>query len=120
MIVVNLLQNALDAVRESGGGGESVTDGEIVDAIKLLASTEGIFTETAGGVTVATAKKLVEQGRIPKNESCVICVTGNGLKTQEAISDHIGKPYRIKPSIDSFEQALRGETKIKQEVWVSR
>ncbi len=111
---------ALDVIRESGGSGESVTDTEIVDAIKLLASTEGIFTETAGGVTVATAKKLIEQGRIPKNESCVICVTGNGLKTQEAVSEHIGKPYRIKPSLDSFEKALRGETKIKQEVWVSK
>ncbi len=111
---------ALDALRESGGAAESVTDDEIVQAIKLLARTEGIFTETAGGVTVATTKKLVENGVIPKDESCVICITGNGLKTQEAVSDHIGKPYRIKPSVDSFEQALRGETKIKQEVWQSR
>ncbi|MBI3315367.1 MAG: pyridoxal-phosphate dependent enzyme, partial [Candidatus Omnitrophica bacterium] len=111
---------ACDAVKESGGSGESVTDQEIVDAIKLLASTEGIFTETAGGVTMASAKKLIEKGVIPKNESCVICITGNGLKTQEAISEHIGKPYRIKPTLESFEKSLRSETKIKEEVWQSK
>ena len=111
---------ALDAIRESWGDGESVTDQEIVDGIKLLASTEGIFTETAGGVTVAAAKKLIEKGVIPANESCVICITGNGLKTQEAVTDHIGKPYRIKPSLESFEKSLRGETRIKPEVWQSK
>lgn len=110
----------LDAIKESGGSGDTVTDQEIVDGIKLLARTEGIFTETAGGVTVATAKKLIEKGVIPKNESCVICITGNGLKTQEAVTDHIGKPYKIKASIDSFESTLRGEAKIKQDVWQSR
>lgn len=111
---------ALDAINESGGSGEAVSDHEIVEAIKQLARTEGIFTETAGGVTVAAAKKLIENGVIPKNESCVISITGNGLKTQEAVSDHIGKPYRIKPTVDSFEKALRGETKIKQDVWQPR
>ncbi len=111
---------ALDAMKESGGNGETVTDQEIIDGIKLLASTEGIFTETAGGVTVASTKKLIENGVIPKNESCVICITGNGLKTQEAVSDHIGKPYRIKPSLESFERSLRNETKIKEDVWVSK
>ena len=111
---------ALDAIKESGGSGETVTDQEIIDGIKLLASTEGIFTETAGGVTVAATKKLIENGIIPKNESCVICITGNGLKTQEAVSDHIGKPYRIKPNIDSFEKSLRNEAKIKEDVWVTK
>lgn len=111
---------ALDAIKQSGGSGESVTDPEIIEAIKLLARTEGIFTETAGGVTMATAKKLIEQGVIPKNESCVICITGNGLKTQEAITDHIGRPYHIKPTLDSFEKELRRESKIKEEVWQSR
>lgn len=108
---------ALDVVKESGGSGESVTDEEIVEGIKLLARTEGIFTETAGGVTVATAKKLIEKGVIPKNESCVLCITGNGLKTQEAISDHIGKPYKIKPSLASFEENLRHQHHIKSDVW---
>lgn len=111
---------ALDVIKESRGSGESVTDQEIIDGIKLLACTEGIFTETAGGVTVAAAKKLIENGVIPKNESCVICITGNGLKTQEAISDHIGKPTRIKPTVDSFEKAMRSETKINEDVWVRR
>ncbi|MCG3177241.1 MAG: Threonine synthase [Candidatus Omnitrophica bacterium] len=111
---------ALDAIKQSGGSGESVTDQEIIDAIKLLARTEGIFTETAGGVTMASAKKLIESGVIPKNESCVICITGNGLKTQEAVTDHIGRPYRIKPSLDSFEKELRGGSKIKEEVWQSK
>ena len=111
---------ALDAVKESGGSGDTVTDAQIVEGIKLLARTEGIFTETAGGVTVAVTKKLVENGVIPKNESCVICITGNGLKTQEAVTDHIGKPYRIKPSVESFERTLRNEAKVKEEVWQSR
>lgn len=111
---------ALDAMRESGGTGEAVTDQEIIDGIKLLASTEGIFTETAGGVTVAATKKLIENGVIPKDESCVICITGNGLKTQEAISDHIGKPYHIKPTVESFEKSLRNEAKIKEEVWQAK
>jgi threonine synthase len=111
---------ACDAVKESAGGGDAVTDAEIVEAIKLLASTEGIFTETAGGVTVATAKKLIGKGTIPKDESCVICITGNGLKTQEAVSEHIGKPYRIKPTLESFEQSLRRETRIMEDVWQSK
>ena len=111
---------ALDAMRESGGTGEAVTDEEIIEGIKLLARTEGIFTETAGGVTVAATKKLIENGVIPKNESCVICITGNGLKTQEAVSDHIGKPYRIKPTVDSFEKNLRSEAKIKEDVWLAK
>ncbi len=111
---------ALDAIKESGGSGEAVTDQEIIDGIKLLASTEGIFTETAGGVTVATTKKLIEKGVISKKGSCVISITGNGLKTQEAVTEHIGKPYRIKPSLDSFEKTLRNESKIHGDVWQSR
>lgn len=95
---------AVQAVQESGGCAEDVSDEEIVEAIKLLAETEGIFTETAGGVTLGVTKKLIEQGRIPKNESIVICITGNGLKTQEAVSEKIGRPIRIKPNLDSFEE----------------
>ena len=111
---------ALDVIKESHGSGESVTDEEIVEGIKLLARTEGIFTETAGGVTVAAAKKLIENGVIPKNESCVICITGNGLKTQEAISDHIGKQHRIKPSLSSFEENIRHLNHIKPDVWQTK
>lgn len=98
---------ALDIVRKTGGYGSAVTDGEIVEGIKLLARTEGIFTETAGGVTVAVAKKLVSTGKIPKNEEMVISITGNGLKTQEVVSGRIGAPIRIKPNIKSFEKIMR-------------
>jgi len=98
---------AVETVKESGGWAEDVSDDEIVRAIKLLASTEGVFTETAGGVTLGTAKKLVEQGRIPKHESIVVCITGNGLKTQEAVTEKIGKPIEIKPNIASFEKNVK-------------
>jgi threonine synthase len=93
----------LKAVRESGGWGESVTDQEIVDGIKLLARTEGIFTEPAGGTTVAVTKKLIEQGRIPRNESIVISVTGNGYKTLEAVLDTVEQPYRIPARLADFD-----------------
>ncbi|MFA4967081.1 MAG: threonine synthase [Candidatus Margulisiibacteriota bacterium] len=98
---------AMGVVKESGGWAESVTDDEIVEGIKLLASTQGIFTETAGGVTVAVTKKLIEQGVIPKNESIVISITGNGLKTQEAVQNKIGKPAKIKPTLKSFEEEVK-------------
>ncbi|OIO40603.1 MAG: threonine synthase [Candidatus Omnitrophica bacterium CG1_02_49_10] len=97
---------AVDTVKASGGYGESATDEEIVDAIKLLAKTEGIFTETAGGVTLASAKKLIKSGRIPKDEPIVISITGNGLKTQEALVKSLHKPFRIKPNLQAFEKAL--------------
>ena len=98
---------AADAIRETGGWGELVTDEEIVEGMKLLAQTEGIFTETAGGVTVAATKRLVEERRIPRDESVVICITGNGLKTQEAVADHIGRPIKIKPTLESFEEHVK-------------
>jgi threonine synthase len=98
---------AYNVVKESGGFGEVATDDEIVEAIKLLAETEGVFTETAGGVTVGCAKKLIEQGRIPRNEPIVICITGNGLKTQEAVADKIGKPIIIEPHLASFEETMK-------------
>ncbi len=98
---------AVGSVEQSGGWAEDVSDDEIVEAMKLLASTEGIFTETAGGVTLGVAKKLIEQGRIPKDESIVVCITGNGLKTQEAVTEKIGEPIKIKPNISSFEENVR-------------
>lgn len=96
----------LEAVRQTGGSGEEASDREIVEAIKLLARTEGVFTETAGGVTLAVAKKLIEAGKIPKDESIVVCITGNGLKTIEPIAKAIGRPVVIKPNIDSFEEKI--------------
>lgn len=98
---------AVETVKESGGTGEDVSDEEIIEAIKILAGEEGIFTETAGGVTLGVTIKLINQGRIPKNESIVICITGNGLKTQEAIVNKIGKPIKIKPNIKSFEENIK-------------
>ncbi|HWP66710.1 MAG TPA: threonine synthase [Candidatus Limnocylindria bacterium] len=93
----------LKAVRESGGWGESVTDTEIVQAIQLLARTEGIFTEPAGGTTVAVTKKLIEQGRIPRDESIVISVTGNGYKTLEAVQGTVESPFEIPARLADFD-----------------
>lgn len=97
---------AKDVVLESGGTAALANDNEIREGIKLLARTEGILTETAGGVTVAVAKKLIERGAIPKDESIVLSITGNGLKTQEAIQAHVGKPIEIDPSLSSFEKKV--------------
>ncbi len=97
---------AIRTMRETGGTGEDCSDAEIVDAIRLLAETEGIFAETAGGVTVACAKKLIESGRIPRDESIVLCITGHGLKTQEAIAEEVGQPAVIRPSLQEFESLL--------------
>ena len=97
---------AMDIINNSGGGAAIVSDDEIREGIKLLARTEGVFTETAGGVTVASAKKLIESGAIPKNESIVLAITGNGLKTQEAIQDVVGSPSEIDPTLDSFENEI--------------
>jgi threonine synthase len=93
----------LQTVRESGGWGEAVTDEEIVGAIHLLARTEGIFTEPAGGTTVAVTRKLIEQGRIPRHESIVICVTGNGYKTLEAVTTSVSRPYVINARLTEFD-----------------
>ncbi|MEB3332737.1 MAG: threonine synthase, partial [Synechococcaceae cyanobacterium] len=73
--------------------------------IKLLAETEGVFTETAGGTTIAVLRKLVEQGRINPEETTVAYITGNGLKTTEAISSSIGEPFLIEAQLDSFNKA---------------
>ena len=93
----------LQAVRESGGWGEAATDEEIVAGIQLLARTEGIFTEPAGGTTVAVTKKLIEQGRIPRDESVVICITGNGYKTIEAVAGQSAEPQTINARLTEFD-----------------
>ena len=97
---------SIKAINNSGGWAEDVSDEEIVEGIKLLASTEGIFTETAGGVTVAVTEKLIEQGRIPRDESIVISITGNGLKTQEAVLGKVEEPSVIKANIKEFDAFL--------------
>jgi len=97
---------AVHAVKSTGGACEDATDEEIVEGIKLLAETEGIFAETAGGVTVACAKKLIESGKIPTNESIVLCITGHGLKTAEAVAPHLPQPRLINPSLREFDAAV--------------
>lgn len=102
---------ALKTIRESGGSAEDVSDEEIVEAMKLLARTEGIFTETAGGVTVGVTKKLIEKGVIPRDESILIAITGNGLKTQEAVQDRVGHPLIIEAKFSEFEKVVEPKQK---------
>ena len=97
---------ALKTVAESQGAMDAVTDDEVIEGIKLLAQTEGIFAETAGGVTIGTLRKLVKQGAIKKHDVTVAYITGNGLKTQEAVVDSVGRPFRIPPSLVKFEQTF--------------
>lgn len=97
---------AIKQIRESGGWAEDVSDPEIVSAIKLLAETEGIFTETAGGVTVGVAQKLITQNRIKPHETTVACITGNGLKTTDAIAAEFPRTEAIAPRLDAFEAYL--------------
>lgn len=97
---------ASQLIRDTGGWSEDVDDEAIVDAMKLLAETEGIWAETAGGVTLAVAQKLIEQGKIDRDGSTVLCITGNGLKTQEALIGKIAQPVVIKPSLAEFEALI--------------
>src|SRR5256714_7557941 len=94
---------ALRTMKETGASCDDVTDDEIRDGICLLAETEGIFAETAGGVTVGVAHKLIASGQIPSNDSAVLCITGNGLKTMDAVNGYAGHPREIKPSLREFE-----------------
>jgi threonine synthase len=93
----------LRAVRESGGWGDMATDDEIIDAIKLLARTEGIFAEPAGGTTLAVTMKLIAQKRINPDESVVVSITGNGYKTLEAVANAIAQPYVIEARLKEFD-----------------
>ena len=103
---------ALRVMKETGGAADDVTDDEIREGIRLLAECEGIFAETAGGVTVGVAKKLIASGKIPANDSAVLCITGNGLKTLDAVVGHVGKTREIKPSLREFEAMLASEEKV--------
>lgn len=100
---------ALKVMKETGAAADDVTDDEIREGIRLLAECEGIFAETAGGVTVGVAKKLIASGKIPAGDSAVLCITGNGLKTLDAVAGHVGEPRQIKPSLREFESLLSAE-----------
>ena len=100
---------ALRSLQETGGSAEDCSDEEVIEGIRLLAEYAGIFAETAGGVTVACARKLIESGKIPRNESIVLCITGHGLKTQEAIHGQCGEPRLINPSLREFEAMIASD-----------
>jgi len=97
---------ALQAISKSGGWAEDVSDHEVVESIQLLAESEGIFTETAGGVTVGTARKLIHQDRILPDETTVLCITGNGLKTTDVLADKYQAETPISPKLAEFEAYL--------------
>ena len=98
----------LETVRATGGWGAMVPDEAIVKAIQLLAETEGIFTEPAGGTTLASAIDLIGRGVIPWNESMVVCITGNGYKTTEVVQGQVVQPVTIGKSLRDFEAILTG------------
>jgi threonine synthase len=97
---------AIKQIRDSGGWAEDVSDSDIVAAIKQLAETEGIFAETAGGVTAGVTKKLIDQGRISAEETTVVCITGNGLKTTDAIVGEFPLSDAIPPRLEAFEALM--------------
>lgn len=96
----------MKVVRDSGGWAEMADDEEILDAVRLLARTEGIFTEPAGGTTLACAIKLIESGRIPRDEPVCVCITGNGLKTIEVMQGRCGQADVIDAKIEQFDDLM--------------
>jgi len=93
----------LESIRQTGGSAAAVSDEQIVDAIQILAETEGIFTEPAGGTTLAAAIDLIGRGVVPRDESIVVCVTGNGYKTSEVVRDRLNAPIRLGRALKEFE-----------------
>jgi len=93
----------LQSIRSTGGNGAAVSDDQIVDAIRLLAETEGIFTEPAGGTTLAATIELIGSGVIPRDESIVVCITGNGYKTTEVVADRLAPPVHLTRAFKDFE-----------------
>ena len=100
---------AIRSMNETGGSAEDCSDEEVIRGIRDLAEYAGIFAETAGGVTVACARKLINSGKIPRHESIVLCITGHGLKTQEAIHGHCGEARVINPSLREFEALIAND-----------
>jgi len=97
----------IKTINESGGWAEDVSDDEVISGIKILAEHEGIFTETAGGVVISVAKKLLDQGRLDPRKETVLCITGNGLKTQEVLHGHLDEMETIHPRLEEFERVYK-------------
>ena len=108
---------ALDIASRTGGSIAAVNDEEIIEGIKLLAETEGVFTETAGGTTIAVLKKLEEQGKIDPSETTVAYITGNGLKTTEAVASAVGDPLTIDPQLADFNAAWERAQSLQRATW---
>jgi len=100
----------LQTIKSTGGGGAAVSDPQIIEAIQILAQTEGIFTEPAGGTTLAAAIDLVKRGVIPRDESIVVCVTGNGYKTSEVVAGKLVEPVRLTRAFQDFESWWAGRS----------
>jgi threonine synthase len=106
---------AIEVITKSGGWAEDVSDPEMIESIQLLAETEGIFTETAGGVTIGCARKLYRQGRIAPAETTVLCITGNGLKTTDVLACKYDTEEPIRPKLAEFETFLHNAGDCRQE-----
>ena len=102
----------VQTIKATGGTGAAVTDEQIVDAIKLLARTEGIFTEPAGGTTLAATMDLVKRGVIQPGESVVVCVTGNGYKTAAVVEGKLQEPVQLSRSFKDFEAWWQGKREL--------
>jgi threonine synthase len=98
---------AISVINESGGTGAAPDDDEIISAMLLLAETEGIFTETAGGVTLGAAKQLIARGVIKPDESVMLCITGQGLKTLDPLVPVLPKPPVIAPKLSEFDALIK-------------
>ena len=108
--------HVLRTVRQTGGSGATATDSEILDAVGLLARTEGIFTEPAGGTTLAATMRLIRDGVIDRDESVVVCITGNGYKTADAVGGGLRPPVRLGRSLAEFEAFVAGRHDVHQQV----
>jgi threonine synthase len=109
---------AIKVISQSGGWAEDVSDAEVVEGIKLLAESEGVFTETAGGVTVGCARKLYQQGRIMPEETTVLCITGNGLKTTDVLAGEYEREDAIAPKLAEFNKYLERTLDVPEAVGV--
>src|SRR3989441_9210678 len=107
---------AIKAITSSGGWAEDVCDHEVVESIQLLEKSEGIFTETAGGVTVGVARKLYRQDRILPDEITVLCITGNGLKTTDVLAGKYEAEAAISPKLAEFEKYLQNTLEVPETV----